>query len=40
MGKVVIASINPGDPDYAFEEFVVLENNSSEKICLDGWKIV
>ena len=39
MGKVVIASINPGDPDYAFEEFVVLENNSSEKICLDGWII-
>lgn len=40
MGKVVIASINPGDPDYAFEEFVVLENNSSEKIYLDDWRLV
>ena len=40
MSKVVITSINPGDPDYAFEEFVVLENNSSEKIYLDNWKIV
>lgn len=40
MSKVVITSINPGDPDYAFEEFVVLENNSSERICLDDWKLV
>lgn len=40
MNNIVITSINPGDPDYAFEEFVVLENNSSEKICLDDWKIV
>ena len=40
MSKVVITSINPGDSDYAFEEFVVLENNSSEKIYLDNWKIV
>lgn len=40
MCKVVIESINPGDPDYALEEFVVLENNSSEKIDLDDWKIV
>ena len=40
MNTIVITSINPGDPDYAFEEFVVLENNSSEKIYLDGWKIV
>ena len=40
MSTVVITSINPGDPDQAFEEFVVLENNSSEKIYLDDWKIV
>ena len=40
MNNIVITSINPGDPDYTFEEFVVLENNSSEKICLDDWKIV
>jgi len=38
--KVVIAPINPGDPDYALEKFVVLENNSTEKIDLDDWKIV
>lgn len=40
MINVIITSINPGDPDYAFEEFVVLENNSSEKIFLDNWKMV
>jgi Holliday junction resolvase len=40
MNNIVITSLNPGDPDYTFEEFVVLENNSLEKICLDGWKIV
>lgn len=40
MGKVVIASINPGDPDYALEEFVVLENNSLQKIYLDDWRLV
>lgn len=40
MNNIVITSINPGDPDYAFEEFVVLENNSSERICLDDWKLV
>lgn len=40
MNDIVITSLNPGDPDYTFEEFVVLENNSLEKICLDGWKIV
>ncbi len=40
MSKVVITSINPGDPDYSFEEFVVLENISLEKIDLNNWKIV
>lgn len=40
MNNIVITSLNPGDPDYTFEEFVVLENNSLEKICLDGWRIV
>lgn len=40
MSKVTIKSINPGDSDYVFEEFVVLENNSSESILLDNWKII
>lgn len=40
MNKIVITSINPGDPDVAFEEFVVLENNSPDRIYLDNYKIV
>lgn len=40
MDEIVIASINPGAPDYAFEEFVVLKNNSLQKIYLDNWRLV
>ena len=40
MYEVTITSINPGDPDYALEEFVVLENNSAQGIFLDNWRLV
>lgn len=36
MSKSVITPVNPDDPDYSFEQFVVLDNNSSESVFLDN----
>lgn len=38
--EVRIDSVNIGDPDMAYHEFVTLTNYSNEIICLDNWKVI